>query len=319
MSLKEDTVIAQVHESSQKEDGIFDENENVINQVLEVSKTETETSIVVVLSDASNQETSSDDGSINSLPPENNIPEVPKQSPPLSPIPPPLPMGNFNSKSTKSPELRRHEPISQDDTPVESEKIKLQKHKTPQDEQPPMRSLQEELKTTLRLRNQRKIDQIENTVVNVSEGIEIFGGGRRSRTTSVSSEINSSIKSAMKAGKFVNTEFVSKLNNILKNQAAMPKSALKRPTSANNNNPRPKHVVLVSNEIPDVEMTTRMKQMRGTLEEVLNYRRDAPRKTAKAPPPPIPITKEPPMKQRQEPKSLAALGPTSEIQIVTRQ
>lgn len=303
-SVKEETIIAQVHESSQEV-----EDNNSCSEVTKITK-----HVVVILPDASSQETSSDEDSCTAV--QNIIPEAPDfpyPSPPLSPKPPPLPMGNLIEKTFKrSPEIHRHEIVTPE-IPAKSEPARP-KVSSKAEAEPSMRSLQEELKTTLRLRNQRQIDQIENTVVNVSEGIEIFGGGKRSRTTSLITNTDDSIKSAMKAGKFDNPEFVSKLNNILQKQAGKTQSALKRPAPVI---PRPKQVIFVSQKeesekaAANTEMTIRMQQMRGTLEQVLNYKRPT-----SVPSPNTANSAQRP--QRPVPKSLDALGPSSEIQIVSR-
>ncbi|CAB3366253.1 Hypothetical predicted protein [Cloeon dipterum] len=119
-----------------------------------------------------------------------------------------------------------------------------------------LNDFQLELRNTLKMRNQKMIDGIDNQVLNVNEGIEIFGG-RRSRNTSISQPPGEDAEvPVMKAGKFENHAFVEKLDSILKDQMS----------GADKRGPRAKVY----------------KQKRVVLQELANSKQDVPIKLSSA-------------------------------------
>ncbi|XP_059471400.1 cationic amino acid transporter 3-like isoform X2 [Neocloeon triangulifer] len=135
---------------------------------------------------------------------------------PSSPKPPPLPPANLVISAHLSSKSR---PVEVEDVvvpqspttsfiPEEFFEEKTTSH---------LNDFQLELRNTLKLRSQKLIDSIDNTVVNVNEGIEIFGG-RRSREVSISEPVILPPPVTMKGGKFENHAFVEKLDSILKEQ-----------------------------------------------------------------------------------------------------
>lgn len=131
---------------------------------------------------------------------------------PSSPLPPPLPPASLLISphlSARSRAVVVEAPA--DDLIPEQEERKEVGH---------LNDFQLELRNTLKLRHQKMIDSIENTVVNVNEGIEIFGG-KRSRTTSSAEDFAAVVvhQPTVKPGnKLENHAFVEKLDSILKSQ-----------------------------------------------------------------------------------------------------
>lgn len=131
---------------------------------------------------------------------------------PSSPRPPPLPPAALLISphlSARSRAVVVEAPA--DDSIPEQEERKEVSH---------LNDFQLELRNTLKLRHQKMIDSIENTVVNVNEGIEIFGG-KRSRTTSSAEDFAAVVvhQPTVKPGnKLENHAFVEKLDSILKSQ-----------------------------------------------------------------------------------------------------
>lgn len=311
-SSKIDETVVQIHESSTEETEETVETSESLGTA-EVSYSEvpiTKVEIVIQLPDAVpvSEESTSDADSLSS----ENIPR------PMSPVPPPMP----SVLRSPSPE-RRNKPS--EDIPLAPPAPTLRASAPPITSRPPItRDFQEELKTTLRLRNQRQIEQIENTAINVSEGIQIFGG-KRSRTTSINKGDNdNSIKSAMKAGRFDDPQFVYKLNNILQGQVTRPSSEQWRKSVPANYN-RQKEVVLVdqdgvSDQRPpqSSELAARMQQMRGTLEQILGNSRRSSSRLSDAGSDRLSVAPTPPRPPSRVHKSLDSLGPSSEVQIVSR-
>ncbi|KAF4529022.1 hypothetical protein B566_EDAN016871 [Ephemera danica] len=284
--------VAQVHESSTTEDGHtsdasedttlqeivaitpFDANNNDIEVVVELNGAD----IHNETSDEDEQSLEQDD--VKSVSP--SVIEI-SSSPVVSPkpMPPPLP--------------------SEDYTPVTSSKQNNEIFSA--------KSFQDELKETLKLRNQKNIDEIHNQVINVNEGIAIFGGRNSKRNTSNESTLDKnesvSLKTAMKAGKFEDPNFVYKLNSILKGQQVPNVSPIytEKPPGPLRIPPRQKDVRVVISGEDDTsaasgvnkdeksELAVHMQQMRSTLSRLLDARRDSVVPSPPVPPPPPSLNK----------------------------
>ena len=132
---------------------------------------------------------------------------------PSSPLPPPLPPASLLISphlSARSRAVVVEAPVASSIPEQEEEREEKFSH---------LNDFQLELRNTLKLRHQKVIDSIENTVVNVNEGIEIFGG-KRSRTTSSAEDFAAVIpQHTIKPGnKLESHAFVEKLDSILKKQ-----------------------------------------------------------------------------------------------------
>lgn len=133
---------------------------------------------------------------------------------PSSPLPPPLPPASL----LISPHLSARSRAVVVEAPA-ANSIPEQHEEEREETFNHLNEFQLELRNTLKLRHQKIIDSIENTVVNVNEGIEIFGG-KRSRTTSSAEDYAAVVhQPTVKPGnKMENHAFVAKLDSILKNQ-----------------------------------------------------------------------------------------------------
>jgi hypothetical protein len=308
----EHETVAQVHKSSAiikkaEEDHISDTSEDSVLQEIAIPATPRKSiDVILELNEviAAHEETSDEDDLTSSntnhedtvaeKKSPNFEPSVPP--PPLSPKASPLPVEpqiidkKISSSTSKSSNFLpiSPQPWSSKAPPIPPEpevnEKKINSPKPTRETTETSKSLQEELKITLRLRNQKKIDEIENQAINVSEGIAIFGGKTiKSKSEPIAEKNEYTSLKAMRAGKFEDPSFINKLNTILKGQVVVTPSHAEKNPAVPRMMTRQKDVVLISRDDPveaqpkddKNELKMHMQQMRNTLSRLLEVRRDS--------------------------------------------